>query len=67
MGKSQAYEINIYLPSEITIHELTVVSSNPGDVWWDVLLGMDIIGTGDFSITNRDGNTEFTFSVPTAA
>ncbi len=30
-----------------------------GKVWWNVLLGMDIIGTGDFSITNRNGNTEF--------
>jgi hypothetical protein len=35
-----------------------------GKVWWNVLLGMDIIGTGDFSITNRNGNTEFFFSVP---
>ncbi len=64
LGKSQAYVANIDLPSQITIHELTVVSANPGEVWWNVLLGMDIIGTGDFSITNRNGNTEFFFSVP---
>jgi hypothetical protein len=59
LGKSQAYVVNIYLPSQITIHELTVVSAHPGKIWWNVLLGMDIIGTGDFSITNRNGNTEF--------
>ncbi|SCY74818.1 gag-polyprotein putative aspartyl protease [Nitrosospira sp. Nl5] len=64
LEKSEAYVINLSLPSAITIHELTVVSKNPGDVWWDLLIGMDVISAGDFSITNRNGNTEFTFSVP---
>ena len=30
----------------------------------DVLLGMDIITIGDFSITNQAGNTVFSFRVP---
>jgi hypothetical protein len=63
--KSQAYEINLSLPSKITIHELTVVSKNPGDmVWWDVIIGMDVISQGDFSVMNRNGKTEWSFSVP---
>jgi len=63
--KSQAYEINLSLPSKITIHELTVVSKNPGDmVWWDVIVGMDVISQGDFSVMNRNGKTEWSFSVP---
>jgi predicted aspartyl protease len=61
--KSAAYEINLSLPSRITIHELTVVSKNPGEVWWDVLIGMDVISIGDFRVTNKNGKTEWSFSV----
>lgn len=64
MGKSQAYVINLYLPSRIVMHELTVISSNPGNVWWNVLIGMDVIGAGDFSVRNINSKTEFSFSVP---
>jgi hypothetical protein len=63
--KSAAYEINLSLPSRITIHELTVVSKDPGDMaWWNVIIGMDVITQGDFSITNKNGKTEWSFSVP---
>lgn len=65
--KSAAYEINLSLPSHITIHELTVVSKNPGEVWWDVLIGMDVISIGDFRVTNKNGKTEWSFSIPNAA
>ncbi len=30
----------------------------------DVLIGMDVIGLGDFSITNKDGKTTFSFREP---
>ena len=30
----------------------------------DILIGMDIIGRGDFAISNADGKTLFTFAVP---
>lgn len=63
LEKSQAYEINLSLPSKITFHELTVVSKNPGDVWWDVLIGMDIISAGDFSVRKVNSNTEWSFSI----
>jgi gag-polyprotein putative aspartyl protease len=62
--KSEAYVVNIYLPSKITFFELTVVKAKATGVWWDVLLGMDVISAGDFSITNVCSNTEFTFRVP---
>lgn len=64
LEKSEAYVVNIYLPSKITAHEFTVVSKDPGDVWWDVLIGMDIISTGDFSVRNVNGKTEWSFSFP---
>jgi predicted aspartyl protease len=67
LEKSEAYEINLSLPRNITIHELTVVLKNPGKVWWDVLIGMDLISIGEFSVKNVNGKTEWSFSVPTAA
>jgi hypothetical protein len=59
---SEAYVINLSLPDKITIHELTVVSKNPGNVWWDVIVGMDIISTGELSIKNVNSKTEWSFS-----
>jgi hypothetical protein len=66
LGKSEAYVVNIYLPSQITIHELTVVRTNPGDVWWDVLIGMDVISAGEFSVKKVNSNTEWSFSITPA-
>jgi len=64
MEKSQAYVVNLYLPDKIVIHELTVVRANPGNVWWDMLIGMDVISAGDFSVKNVNSNTEWSFSIP---
>ena len=33
----------------------------------DILIGMDIIGVGDFAVTNRDGKTKFSFRLPSRA
>ena len=33
----------------------------------DVLIGMDIIGLGDFAVTRPNGNTQFTFRMPPQA
>jgi predicted aspartyl protease len=63
LAKSEAYVVNIYLPDKIMIHELTVVRSRPGSVWWDVLIGMDIIAAGELSIKNVDSKTEWSFSM----
>jgi predicted aspartyl protease len=65
LEKSEAYVVNIYLPDKITAREFTVLLKDPGDVWWDVIIGMDIISVGDFSIRNVNGKTEWSFSIPT--
>lgn len=64
MQKSEAYVVNLYLPSMITVYEIAVVTGNPGDVWWDILIGLDVISQGEFSIKNVNGNTEWSFSIP---
>ena len=34
---------------------------------YDVLIGMDIIGLGDFAITHLEGDTKFSFRIPSQA
>ena len=31
---------------------------------YDVVIGMDVICNGDFAVTNKDGNTTFSFRIP---
>jgi len=54
--------IDIILPNKIIFpkHRVTVCEMN--DI--DMLIGMDIISKGDFSISNFDGKTLFSFSIP---
>lgn len=57
------YAINCELPNDIGFPLLTVTESVlGGDI--DVLIGMDIIGKGDFLLTNHNGATVFTFQTP---
>jgi len=57
------YFISIILPNKIVIPQLRVIrGSIAGDA--DVLIGMDIISNGDFSVTNCKGKTVFSFRMP---
>lgn len=58
------YLINIYLPNKVAIPYVRVVEceSLVGD--FEFLVGMDIIGHGDFSITNVDGKTVMSYRIP---
>ena len=57
------YSINIMLPTNVGFSSIEV-SCNKMNV--DVLIGMDIITQGDFSITNKKGKTVFTFHTPSS-
>lgn len=61
--QSNVYLINIILPNGVLFHEVVATEGflPDGD---DLLIGMDIISTGDFSVTNKDGLTCFSFRVP---
>ena len=56
------YCVDILLPNNIVIYNMTVyeVLLNDGDV----LVGMDVIKYGDFSITNYNGKTKLSFRIP---
>lgn len=56
------YKVNIMLPNGVGFHTMTVMEAVLKDC--DVLIGMDIITQGDFAITHSDGNTTFSFQIP---
>ncbi len=60
--KSNVFLINVYLPNK-TVFEIRPTESDLGENV-DMLIGMEVITRGDFSITNRNGNTTFSFQVP---
>lgn len=57
------YFVNIGLPNMVQIPQIRVSEGIlEGDA--DVLIGMDIISHGDFAITNKNGETTFSFRIP---
>jgi predicted aspartyl protease len=59
-------ECDVYLIS-VVLNDAVVVTTRAIEadlVACDVLVGMDIIGQGDFSVSNYDGRTAVSFRVP---
>lgn len=59
-----SYLVDIVLPNNLKISDWHVIDSEIGDQGLDLLVGMDIISKGDFSVSNYDGKTTFTFRTP---
>lgn len=57
------YRISMILPNEVIISNVLVSEVDLGEDC-DLLVGMDIISKGDFSITNKNGETVFSFRTP---
>ncbi len=64
-GQSEAnvYLMNIYLPNDILVPSMLVAECDDNE-GFGIIIGMDIISHGDFSITNVGGNTVFSFRIP---
>jgi hypothetical protein len=56
------YYVSIGLPNKIVIPILQVTEGVLTGT--DMLVGMDIISTGDFAVTNVNGKTVFSFRMP---
>lgn len=58
-----AHIVNIGLPNGVMFQKWRVsnVALHDG---LDVLIGMDILGVGDFTVTHHNGNTTFSFCCP---
>jgi len=55
--------VDLLLAAELKIRKCPIYAVDfPGDA--DILIGMDIIGMGDFAVCNVDNKTTFSFAVP---
>jgi hypothetical protein len=63
-GTSHTYLVNFRLPHAVGVAGILVTEfpSTPGD--FGVIVGMDVICLGDFSLTNMDGKTWVSFRMP---
>ena len=60
---THTYLVNILLPNGVEVGQLRVTQGAVGGQA-DILIGMDIIGQGDFAVTNKDHKTVFSFRIP---
>lgn len=58
------YLVDIVLPNNVRINDLEVCDSQIGNQGLGVLIGMDIITKGDFTVSNYNGKTVFSFRTP---
>lgn len=62
------YRVDIKLQNQdVLLKNVFVLDSEIGEQGIDVLIGMDIIGLGDFAVSNFNGKTTFTFRTPSQA
>lgn len=60
---SNTYIAHLILPNSVAFQALNITEGNLGpDV--ELLVGMDVIGAGDFTIQNQNGRTHFSYCAP---
>jgi predicted aspartyl protease len=59
---SEIFIVNVELPNAVGFHSVQVTKGEIRGA--DMLIGMDIISTGDFAVTNKNGQTIFSFRCP---
>jgi len=57
-----SYSVNIFLPNNTVFYIKNATEAELNGT--DVLIGMDIISSGDFAVTTSKGKTKFSFQVP---
>lgn len=64
--RQPTFDVTVYLPNKVCFGDMEVTLWNfeEGD-HEDILIGMDIITTGDLAITNQEGKTNLSFRFPT--
>ena len=64
VAQQNTYIIDIALSEGIILRDITVTCAAALSGGCNVLIGMDIISQGDFSVTNKNGITCMSFRVP---
>ncbi|HYJ05441.1 MAG TPA: SEC-C metal-binding domain-containing protein [Chthoniobacterales bacterium] len=59
---AEQYIVDIYLPNKVVFQNVRV--TNQKLTGTPMLIGMDIIGLGDFAVTNKGGKTTFSYRWP---
>ena len=62
MKHCETFLVSIFLPNKVVYPSIRVTKGVLADC--DVLIGMDIISTGDFAVTQKDSKTTFSFRFP---
>lgn len=63
--EANVYLVNIALPNNVMVPNIRVTEGKlPEEGDANVLIGMDIISRGDFSVTNLENKTTFSFRMP---
>jgi predicted aspartyl protease len=62
---TEVYRVDFMLKNGVSVPGLRVTKGYL--VGFDVLIGMDVIGKGDFAVSNFEGETVFTFRAPSVA
>lgn len=62
--QSNTHLVNLFLPNQVMVPGILVTESDEIVNDFGVIIGMDVICSGDFSITNFRGKTWMSFRVP---
>ena len=65
-AKQSTYIVDIQLPNNVLIKDVTVTEVPILNGRCDVLIGMDVINIGDFSVTNHNNITCMSFRLPSS-
>ena len=61
------YLVNVVLPNKVTVEDVEVCGSSIENQGLAMLIGMDIISFGDFTVSQPSSGTVFTFRLPSKA
>lgn len=61
---ANTYLVDVTLPNDVPVPDLMVCDSEIGSQGIGMLIGMDIINKGDFTVSNHQGKTVFSFRMP---
>lgn len=61
-SEEDTFLVNIALPQDVIVQSTRVTKGRFHGA--DILIGMNIIATGDFAVTNFNGITKFSFRIP---
>lgn len=66
VATQHTYTIDLGLPNRFKINKITVTEVDQLSGGFNALIGMNIISLGDFSVTNHNGKTCFSFRMPSS-